>query len=1290
MPKYLSGKVRRTPLSGLSSDRYRYLELNQAEPNLGDPLVGPSSIGANPIKSGNQYIIVAVDGYPGERFWIPNQGGLIPGSISVFDEGNLVGTLSSITQLNFKGAAVTASASLTGVAATITIFAPGNNQELLFNSSNEFGTSSKLTFNSSTGLLTAGDAITVGAGGTVITTTSGGFVGIRTENPTQELDLNGDLRLRGTIYDYNNQPGTSNQVLTKNNLGGVLWVSPATIRAGAGGTYQNVQFHNSAGLVDGASTFVYDEVNSRVGIGSTIPQKTLDVLGYSRFKGQTEIDYLNVTGVSTIATLGVSGLTTTRNLTVTGITTVGFLTGTSAYYTGIVTASKFIGDIDVTNLNVTGIATIKTLGVTGVTTTLDLTVHRNLKVVGIATFDNQVNINNLNVTGVNTVGNIKLQTNTVFTNSGNLILDSLAGTTQINDALYVNDTTDSTSTTDGSLYTKGGVGIAKSLYVGGAVNLAVSGGISTTGGDLYVGNNLYVKNASYYGSISGATGEFTEFLKTKNFQVTGIATIATLGVTGLTTSKDLTVYNNFKVSGISTFSGLVYSNIGAYINNVQIGISNPNTIDTTTGNLTISSSGGYTTISNALNVTGISTFDSATTFKGNVQFGDATTDTVSFTSRVNSSILPSVTNNYNLGSSSLYWNNVYAQTFNGQFVGIADTAKQISTGTTTGTSSYYLTFVDSNNAIRDYEYLYTDAEISYNPSTDLLNVGKLYVSGISTFNSNSKFINNITVDGATTLGLTGSNDLIINASLASTIRIKTTDLYDLGTSSSSRLNNVYAKTFNGQFLGNSDTASQVSTGTTTGTSPYYLTFVHSNNGTRGNEYLYTDDVLNYNPSTDLLSLTNVTVSGVSTFNGNVSIGDSITDKVSFASTVNSNFIPSATDTYDLGSSAVRWNNVYAKTFNGQFVGIADTAKQISTGTTTGIGTYYLTFVDTNNATRDYEYLYTDVGISYNPSTDLLSLTNVTVSGITTIGNSNSDTITFNSTVNSNIIPNGTQNLGSTTNRWDNLYVNTITGNVTGSASSLSVTAGTANTTRYFILSDIGTTGITTQLNVDTGISYNPSTNLLTVADIKPASIRDSTGTGSTNAIIKADGSGGWSWSALSSIGVGMATDLAINGTNQLLYQISNNNTGVLPQGTAGYILQSNGTSAPSWLNPASLTVGIATSATNSTNATNLAGGTAGSIPYQLSANTTTFLTDPNQNGYVLTWNDTSNSPQWTSPSNASSVTVNQTGYTCTNPITTSGSTITIGTNSNAYGTRWISSNTPTTQGCDGDIWYQIT
>ena len=60
-------------------------------------------------------------------------------------------------------------------------------------------------------------------------------------------------------------------------------------------------------------------------------------------------------------------------------------------------------------------------------------------------------------------------------------------------------------------------------------------------------------------------------------------------------------------------------------------------------------------------------------------------------------------------------------------------------------------------------------------------------------------------------------------------------------------------------------------------------------------------------------------------------------------------------------------------------------------------------------------------------------------------------------------------------------------------------------------------------------------------------------------------------------------------------------------------------------------------------------------------------------------------------SGITTITVTQTGYTGTNPISvTGGSNIGIGTTSNAYGTRYIQTYTPTTEGHDGDVLYQIT
>ena len=123
MPKYISGRSK-TPQSALSADRYRYLSVGDAEPNLGDT---PSIQGSPNLPAGQQYIVVSFIDRPGERFWIPNQGGIIPGSLSVFEEGTLVGGLSSTTQLDFRGNAITATGvggTNPGIAVTVTVVPP--------------------------------------------------------------------------------------------------------------------------------------------------------------------------------------------------------------------------------------------------------------------------------------------------------------------------------------------------------------------------------------------------------------------------------------------------------------------------------------------------------------------------------------------------------------------------------------------------------------------------------------------------------------------------------------------------------------------------------------------------------------------------------------------------------------------------------------------------------------------------------------------------------------------------------------------------------------------------------------------------------------------------------------------------------------------------------------------------------------------------------------------------------------------------------------------------------------
>ena len=106
-----------------------------------------------------------------------------------------------------------------------------------------------------------------------------------------------------------------------------------------------------------------------------------------------------------------------------------------------------------------------------------------------------------------------------------------------------------------------------------------------------------------------------------------------------------------------------------------------------------------------------------------------------------------------------------------------------------------------------------------------------------------------------------------------------------------------------------------------------------------------------------------------------------------------------------------------------FDGVSAFATQLETGSRGTNATHYLTFVDSNNGTRGYESVYTDAGVSYNPSTNQL-----TVSG--EIQASSAD-INGVMNITGNIIPNsGTptnQNIGSSSNRWGTVYAQTFNG-----------------------------------------------------------------------------------------------------------------------------------------------------------------------------------------------------------------------------------------------------------------------
>jgi len=145
--------------------------------------------------------------------------------------------------------------------------------------------------------------------------------------------------------------------------------------------------------------------------------------------------------------------------------------------------------------------------------------------------------------------------------------------------------------------------------------------------------------------------------RTTNLQTTNQAAIATFTVSGNTIASSSSTINLVPAGGTT---GVVYQanlTVGTQLNIngnaiTTVGVNTDLNIATTgTGQVNINSN---VLINGSLHATGIVTAD------GNIQLGDQTGDTVTFTGEVNSDIVPFVTNTWNLGSSTLTWATVYS------------------------------------------------------------------------------------------------------------------------------------------------------------------------------------------------------------------------------------------------------------------------------------------------------------------------------------------------------------------------------------------------------------------------------------------------------------------------------------------------------------------------------------------------------------------------------------------------------------------------------------------------------
>jgi hypothetical protein len=313
------------------------------------------------------------------------------------------------------------------------------------------------------------------------------------------------------------------------------------------------------------------------------------------------------------------------------------------------------------------------------------------------------------------------------------------------------------------------------------------------------------------------------------------------------------------------------------------------------------------------------------------------------------------------------------------------TATQLRTVSTATNTSHFLTFVDSNNGTLTAESMYTDAGISYNPSTDNLTVaGSITASAFNGTATTSNVATAVTLVATNTTDATHfplfssaatgnvnartdtgffynpSSGVLTSTQFSGNLvgtnaTLSTVTISGLGevTSTPSTANSIANKAYvDGQISTATITANQVRTISNALSASFFLTFVDSNNGTLTAESLYTDAGISFNPSTNNLTVTGgITSTALNSTNVTISGVGLITTAPTTANSIA--------------------NKAYVDT---QIANVSIAPTQVQTVTRSVSASHFLTFVDSDNPTLGAESLYTDAGISFNPSTNNLTVT----------------------------------------------------------------------------------------------------------------------------------------------------------------------------------------------------------------------------------------------------------------------------------------------------------------------------
>ena len=219
----------------------------------------------------------------------------------------------------------------------------------------------------------------------------------------------------------------------------------------------------------------------------------------------------------------------------------------------------------------------------------------------------------------------------------------------------------------------------------------------------------------------------------------------------------------------------------------------------------------------------------------------------------------------------------------------------------------------------------------------------------------------------------------------------------------------------------------------------------------------------------------LTVGSHTNLNSNVNLGNANDDNITFVGRINSNLIPDADGTYDLGSSTIEWRDIFIDgTAHIDTLDVDGNAGVIGQLTVTGL-------LDANGGAH-IDNLRLGIDADNDITTSSGNLTLDSASGTVRVN----DNLTVDGTINGNgsgLTTLNASNISSGTISDARLPA-TITSDITGNAASADTVdiadQTSTNATRYLTFTN--TDGAAKALAIDDNLSYNPSTNTLSVGN----------------------------------------------------------------------------------------------------------------------------------------------------------------------------------------------------------------